>query len=259
MPRWRTRTTWCSAFLSSSLFMCSNIDSHRRARRRNAPASFDRFGSARVRPEPAHAEVDLPVDPQDGLQGPEREQERDVLREPRRAAELPGPSAGHRERRSDGCGSRDANRLFTRRPIFFFHARHHDRQLSFLVAETRASVSLARARRDAEPDVFASATDDTRVSLDADPSSRPPRASEPPAGPARRPSRSRELAGKTHASSWTDAFARSTRRRHAAPRGLRGVARGARAGSHSRRCRRPLGRRYHQAHRTSRARPRRKP
>lgn len=156
--------------------------------------------------------------------------------------------------------SRDANRLFTRRPIFFFtRKKNHDRQLCFLVAETRASASLARARRDAEPDVFASATDDTRVSLDADPSSRPPRASEPPAGPARRPSRSRELAGKTHASSWTDAFARSTRRRHAAPRGLRGVARGARAGSRSRRCHRPLGRRYHQAHRTSRARPRRKP
>jgi hypothetical protein len=94
--------------------------------------------------------------------------------------------------------SRDANRLFTRRPIFFFTPRkkNHDRQLCFLVAETRASVSLARARRDAEPDVFASATDDTRVSLDADPSSRPPRASEPPAGPARRPSRSRELAEK---------------------------------------------------------------
>ena len=254
---------WCSGetfFLSSFILCVGQIDSHRRACRLNEPAWLDGFGSARVRPEPAHAEVDLPVDPRDGLQGLEREQERDVLREPRRAAELPGPSAGHRERRNDVFSRRESS-LHASSDFFLHHARkkNHDRQLCFLVAETRASVSLARARRDAEPDVFASATDDTRVSLDADPSSRPPRASEPPAGPARRPSRSREVAGKTHASSWTDAFARSTRRRHAAPRGLRGVARGARAGSRSRRCHRPLGRRYHQAHRTSNARPRRKP
>ena len=35
------------------------------------------------------------MDPREGLQGPKREQECDILREPRRAAELPGASAGH--------------------------------------------------------------------------------------------------------------------------------------------------------------------
>lgn len=145
------------------------------------------------------------------------------------------------------------------RSRIFGSAKHHDRQLRFLVAATLASLSLARARRDAEPDVFASATDDTRVSLDADPSSYPPRAPEPPAGSARRPFALARTGGKNSRLFVDDAFARSTRRRHAAPRRLRGVARGGRARARSRRCRRSVGRRYHQAHRTSRARTRRKP
>ena len=164
--------------------------------------------SARVPSEPAHAQVNLPVDPREGLQGPDREQERDILREPRCAAELPGPSPGHPRGAMSKVAfleTRTVSSLFS--PVIF-PERFSDRvtttgSCAFFAAATRASLSLARARRDAEPDAFASATDDTRALLAADPSSRPPRASKPPAGPARRPSRSRELAGKTHASSWT--------------------------------------------------------
>ena len=148
------------------------------------------------------------MDPREGLQGPDRKQERDILREPRCAAELPGPSPGHPRGAMSKVAfleTRTVSSLFS--PVIF-PERFSDRvtttgSCAFFAAATRASLSLARARRDAEPDAFASATDDTRALLAADPSSRPPRASEPPAGPARRPSRSRELAGKTHASSWT--------------------------------------------------------